>query len=59
MVSIDGRITSVVETEIPLLLNETRIDIAILAAVAMSPVATVPQNLTVNNATEVPSGEQN
>ncbi|KAM1205609.1 hypothetical protein ACFX2I_006410 [Malus domestica] len=59
VVSIDGRITSVVETEIPLLLNETRIDIAILAAVAMSPVATVPQNLTVNNATEVPSGGRN
>ncbi|CAB4282593.1 unnamed protein product [Prunus armeniaca] len=58
VVSVDGRITAIRETEIPLPLNETRIDIAILAAAAMSPIASVPQNLTVNKATEVPSAEK-
>ncbi|KAI5322170.1 hypothetical protein L3X38_031242 [Prunus dulcis] len=58
VVSIDRRITAIRETEIPLPLNESRIDIAILAAAAMSPIALVPQNLTVNKATEVPSAEK-
>ncbi|KAM5583893.1 hypothetical protein ABKV19_003661 [Rosa sericea] len=52
VVSIDGRIAAIRETDIPLLLNNTRIGIAFLAAEAMSPFA-LAQNFTVTNVTEV------
>ncbi|PRQ33814.1 hypothetical protein RchiOBHm_Chr5g0061801 [Rosa chinensis] len=52
VVRIDGRIAAIRETDIPLLLNNTRIGIAFLAAEAMSPFA-LAQNFTVTNVTEV------
>ncbi|KAL6204710.1 hypothetical protein ACLB2K_021977 [Fragaria x ananassa] len=53
VVSIGGKIAAIRETDIPLLLNNTRLGIALLAAEAMTPVALVPQNFTVTNITEV------
>ncbi|KAK9279156.1 hypothetical protein L1049_012833 [Liquidambar formosana] len=47
----DGRITAIHRIEIPLLFNDTHVDLTILASAA-PPHASVPQKMTVNNETE-------
>jgi hypothetical protein len=50
----ESKIAAVHQIEMSVSLNDTHIDVAILAAATSSPIASVPLNLTSNNETGAP-----